>query len=157
MHQLHESLASTWEILAQGWRHLLERAGQALTCFTPKQRGSVEGPGELVARQGARWALLAAELREEADRVVVRLEAPGMTVEAFEVGVVGDYLVIRGEKQAERDESAGHFHLMECAYGRFERAIPIPVAVSPSHTRARYHHGVLTVTLPKQVSPIDSQ
>ncbi len=143
-------MAAVRENLAEGWRHLIDRAGQALTYFAPKQRTDWEGPHELVTRQGARWGVIAAELREEDEQLVAKLEIPGMAVDAFEVDVLENYLIVRGEKKVARDETQGRFHLMECAYGRFERAIEIPVAVDGSRTSARYRHGVLTVTLPKQ-------
>lgn len=38
---------------------------------------------------------------------------------------------------------------MECAYGRFERALPLPVPVDEAGARARYKRGVLHVSLPK--------
>ncbi|MGA7802206.1 MAG: Hsp20 family protein [Gammaproteobacteria bacterium] len=40
--------------------------------------------------------------------------------------------------------------MLKCAYGRFERATPLPVPTVGSGARARYRRGVLTVTLPKE-------
>ncbi|HFD81065.1 MAG TPA: Hsp20/alpha crystallin family protein, partial [Gammaproteobacteria bacterium] len=44
----------------------------------------------------------------------------------------------------------GRFHVIECAYGSFERAIPLPAEVDEQGARARYRRGVLTVRLPKK-------
>jgi HSP20 family protein len=38
---------------------------------------------------------------------------------------------------------------MECAYGQFERAFPLPVKVDETRAQATYKRGVLWVTLPK--------
>jgi HSP20 family protein len=148
MNQLRQGLGRAWENLAEGWRHLSERTGDALTRFNPV-RHEVESPGALVERYAPRWGLVAAELREDSDALVVKLEIPGMEPEQLDVDVVDDFLVVRGEKRVEREEARGRYHVMECAYGSFERAVPLPMPVDPTRTRARYHHGVLTITMPK--------
>jgi len=63
--------------------------------------------------------------------------------------VRNDVLIIRGEKRFEREQNRGNYHLMECAYGRFERAIPLPAEVDEEKARADYRRGLLRVTLPK--------
>ncbi len=137
-----------WEQLAEGWRHVAERAGNALTYFQPVQEG-IENQGGLVERHALRWGVLPAEVREEHDRLVVKLEIPGLDPEQIHVDVVDKGLVIAGEKRVPREEARGRYHLLECAYGRFERLIPLPMAVDPLRTRAHYHHGVLTIILLK--------
>ncbi len=102
-----------------------------------------------IVRRASRWGLLAAEVEEQADDVVVRLEAPGMEAGDFDLAVIDDFLVVRGEKRATREERRGEFHVMECAYGEFERAVPLPVPVEEGKAQARYRKGVLTVRLPK--------
>jgi HSP20 family protein len=148
--ELRSGLSRAWEQLAEGWSHMRRRAGQALTRFHRKRPADeAAADTELVAYNSAPWGLLAAELRENGDRLVVKLEAPGMNAEDFDIDVVDDYLVVRGEKQVGREETQGRFHIMECAYGSFERAIPLPMPVDPGQAKARYRRGVLTVTLEK--------
>lgn len=53
------------------------------------------------------------------------------------------------EKRIETERRHGHYHILECAYGRFERALALPVAVDEARTQAGQKRGVLTVTLPK--------
>ena len=102
-----------------------------------------------MAVNAAHWALLAAEVRESDDAVIVRLEVPGMDADGFDISVVDDTLVVRGEKQVERESRQGRYHRMECAYGSFERRIPLPFRVEAGRAAARYRAGVLEVTLPK--------
>jgi HSP20 family protein len=148
--QLKGQLGRAWETVAEGWQHLRSSAADALTRFTPvRGRDTVETAGDLVALQSAHWALLAAEVRESDDAVVVRIEIPGMDSNGFDVSVVDGALVVRGEKQVERESRQGRYHLMECAYGSFERRVPLPVDVDPARAAARYRSGVLQVTLPK--------
>lgn len=149
--QLRHGLDRAWESLAEGWQQLRERTAQALTRYTPvRHGGALETAGEQLARHGSRWALLAAEVREDETEVVVRLEVPGMEPEQFDIDVVeGRYLTVRGEKQVQREEQQGRYHVMECAYGLFERAITLPAAVDEGGARASYRNGVLRIALPK--------
>lgn len=150
LQQLRRGLHRTMHGLAEGWQHLRERATHALTRFSPtRQHGEVETVADQAMLEGSRWGLLAADVEEQPDSVVVRLEAPGMEAEDFDISVDDNYLVVRGEKRARREQNQGRYHILECAYGSFERALQLPARVEESGARARYKRGVLTITLPK--------
>ena len=150
--QIRHGLGRAWDTLAEGWHQLRDRSADALTRFHPTHSGNVETREDQMTLHSPRWGLLTAEVREEEQQVVVRLEAPGMERDSFDIGVVdGRMLVVRGEKRAQRESNAGHYHIMECAYGSFERAIALPVEVSEDGAGASYTHGVLRVSLPKVV------
>ncbi len=147
LQQVREGLSKAWDTIAVGWRELRELAGDALTRFNPRAaQGSPDLP---VAARGARWGLLAAEVTDSDRTIDVALEVPGLEPKDFEIEVQGDILVVRGEKKLSREETRGHYYVMERAYGRFERAIKLPAPVDDSAAQARYRHGVLTVSLPK--------
>ena len=150
LHQLRQGFHRGWQGVAEGWRHLRERASHALTRFNPSQpAGDLETVAEQAMLDGSRWGLLAADVEEQTDQVVVRLEAPGMEADDFDISVNDNYLVVRGEKQARREKSGGKYYMLECAYGSFERALQLPARVEESGARAKYKRGVLTITLPK--------
>uniref|UniRef100_UPI003AF58DBF Hsp20/alpha crystallin family protein n=1 Tax=Thiolapillus sp. TaxID=2017437 RepID=UPI003AF58DBF len=65
------------------------------------------------------------------------------------IEVVENYLVIRGQKNIEREHTDGRYHILECAYGSFERALPLPDDVIADEARASYKRGVLRIELPK--------
>ena len=75
-----------------------------------------------------------------------------MQAEDFEIEAHGRLLCITGVKHAEREQQAGDLYIMQRAYGRFERQIPLPVPVDDSGAEASYERGVLTVRLPKTES-----
>ncbi|MGZ8243942.1 Hsp20/alpha crystallin family protein [Methylomagnum sp.] len=133
-------------VLSEGWHALKQRAAHALTHFMPAGEA---GPG----RGASRWSLLPAEVCETEDRVVVALEAPGMRPEDFDVDVIENVLVIRGEKRAAQEEmpEAGRYFLLERAYGAFGRAVHLPADVDRDHATTHYRAGVLAITLPKRV------
>lgn len=150
LEQFRHGLNRIWDNLAEGWQHLRERAGQAMTRYSPPTRGGqLETATDRFIRNTSRWGVLAAELQEDKNSVTVRLEAPGMEAEDFELSVVDDYLVIQGEKKVQQEQNEGRYYAMECAYGRFERALPLPATVDENRAKAKYKRGVLTITLPK--------
>lgn len=148
--QFRQGLGQMWDNLAEGWQQLSRSARHALTRFNPiARKDNVETASDLAMLRGSRWGILAADVEEDDKAITVRLEAPGMEAEDFDIAVVEDYLLVRGEKHARREQRSDRYHVMECAYGSFQRAIPLPAGVDEDRTRAKYKRGVLTVTLPK--------
>lgn len=151
--QLRDGLSRAWETVTEGWRELVERAGDALTRFQPKSpSNNVETREERIAQRGARWGVLAAEVKVDDDQVEVDIEVPGMDADDFEVSVHDDVLVVRGEKKVQRERTEGQFHVMERAYGVFERAVRLPVPVEESGAQASYERGVLRLSLPRSTA-----
>lgn len=152
LHQLYEDITDVWEALSEGWRRLYRRASNAIIQFTPGAKAGREGKTatyELAARS-AGWGVLAAEVFDDGEKVIVRLEAPGLEKRDFDLKVQNHHLFVRGEKRVERHHSEGRYSLSECAYGCFERVIPLPNEVYSSKARAKYENGVLRVELPKR-------
>ncbi|MFP4639870.1 MAG: Hsp20/alpha crystallin family protein [Guyparkeria sp.] len=146
--QLKQGVHRTWSSISDGWSRLTDAAGQALTRFSPGKRESPEEHRDL-ARRNVGWGLLPVEVFDEGDRLEIRLEAPGLEREDFQVEVDEDRLHVAGEKRVERQHRDGDYHVAECAYGRFARVIPLPAPVKADSARARYHNGVLEISLEK--------
>jgi len=149
LQQLKTGVGRLWDNLSQEWSQFLERASHAVTRFTPLKRGEEASGDYDLVRFTPRVGVLASEVLEGDKDVVVRLQAPGLEKDDFTVQVLGDTLVIGGEKRMEREDKRGHYHVMECAYGSFQRAVPLPAEVDVAKAKARYRNGVLHVTLPK--------
>ncbi|BBI99002.1 hypothetical protein FGKAn22_06950 [Ferrigenium kumadai] len=136
-----------WESLSEGWRELLSRSSNALTHFSRgKEEAAVTGSD--LARF-PRWGLLAGEVEETAKDILVRVELPGLEKEDCHVSIEGNMLYMSGEKRIERETSDSTYHVMERAYGSFQRAIPLPRNVDADQAEASYRNGVLTVRVPK--------
>jgi HSP20 family protein len=149
LQQLQEGLDRAWAGLQSGWRALTQRAGQALTRFLPGERDRDDEETRALWAASPGWGLLAAEIREDDDEICARIEIPGLEPDAIDIQFVDGVLVVSGEKRVAREERRGRYHVTERAYGRFERALPLPVDVDESRARADYTHGVLCVRLPK--------
>ena len=148
MHWLEPLRRGAGEILetfAEGWERLRRRSAGALTRFRRKRSEEEAG----VPLPAETFGLLAAEVAETPDALVIRLEAPGMREEDFEVLCTDRHVVIRGEKRFQREEKDANYLVFESAYGAFERALPLPFPVRPEGAEARYRRGVLTVRIPR--------
>ena len=89
------------------------------------------------------------EVFEKEDKFVVKAELPGMKEEDIEVSVVGDTLIIKGERRAETEVKEEDYYCCERSYGSFSRLIALPSAVDANKIEASYEDGVLEVSLPK--------
>lgn len=148
LEHVRQSVGHAWDSLREGWRDFYRQAAGAVTRFKPSEKAA-EKTAQPVATAGTGWGVLAAEVSEDDKRVHVRLEAPGLEPEDFDLEVLGEVLVVRGRKQTERESNRGRYYIRECAYGQFERVIPLPDEVVENQASARYRNGVLHVELPK--------
>jgi len=152
--QMKNGISRAWDSLAEGWQHMRNQMGNALTRYNPIHRSdNVDTVAERFEQRSSRWGLLASEVSESEKDIVVRVEAPGLEGSDFDIDVIDNYLVVRGEKRSEHVEQRGQYHVMECAYGRFERAVALPSSVEADQSKAKYKNGVLTVVLPKSHKP----
>jgi len=151
--QLKQGADQAWESLSEGWRELSARASSALTRFWPAVADSPP-----VSRQAAletspprlsRWAFMAADVLDDADKVIVRIEAPGMRRDDFHVELNRDMLTVWGEKHLDHEFTQGQWRVMQCAYGSFQREVVLPAPVKADKAKARYRDGVLRIELPK--------
>ena len=114
--------------------------------------------GELVQRlslldradrlPGSEWSP-AVDVFESRDRLVVVMEVPGLPPDSLRVVYRERELVLAGERRARRTGPGATFLCLERPHGRFERTIPLDVAVDVARARASLAGGLLTVILPR--------
>ena len=147
LQQIKSGVNQAWDTLVEGWQQLYRRAANAMTRFRRDTRDAEEQ--QALALRSAGWGMLPVELYDDDEKIIVRMEAPGMEREDFDIQVVENYLVVSGHKKLERETTRGRYHVVERAYGRFERAVPLPEEVVAEEASAKYRRGVLEVILPK--------
>lgn len=89
------------------------------------------------------------DVEETKDQFVVKAELPGMKKDDVKITVVGNELVISGERRQEEVTGDRTYHRMERSYGKFRRAMALPTEIESSNVSASYVDGVLEVILPK--------
>lgn len=89
------------------------------------------------------------DMSETDDAIEVKMDVPGIQPEEIEVEVIGDSLLITGERKEEKEEKGKTFHRIERTSGSFSRSVKLPCEVQSEHIEAECADGVLTVKLPK--------
>lgn len=152
MDELREGFGSFWGSVSEGWDRMRHTAAGALTRFKPNDETSLPERSQIddpLHFPGQSWSMLGGDVYEDEQRLVVRIEAPGMEKEHFTIEISGDTLVVRGEKRFEHEETQGRWRVLQCAYGSFQRTVPLPASVRGEEAKASYRNGVLRVELPK--------
>jgi len=109
---------------------------------------SAFGPmGQPIASGGPVGRMPGVNLWRTSDHCVAEMELPGYRMEDLEVLVTEDTLTVCGQRQPTHPEEATVLRA-ERSPIRFERSIPMPVAVDADHAEATLESGVLRVTLP---------
>jgi HSP20 family protein len=88
---------------------------------------------------------------EKEDKFVAKVELPGVHEEDVNVMVIGDTLIIEGEKEAESEVKKKGYAYSETSYGSFSRSISIPSLVDADKISANFDKGVLEIDLPKSL------
>ena len=92
--------------------------------------------------------LPAIDVFEKDNRLVTRIDLPGMNKEDVKVEIDNGRLVIAGERKNEAEEKAENFYRCERTYGNFYRAIPLPDGARVEDVKATFAAGVLEVSIP---------
>jgi HSP20 family protein len=91
----------------------------------------------------------AVDLIEKDTAFELTAELPGIAAKDVDVSMKDGFILIKGQKQAEKEEKSKGYYLSERQYGSFERAFAVPDGVDTSAVEATFNNGVLTITLPK--------
>lgn len=90
------------------------------------------------------------DIFEDAHKLELRLEVPGMKQEDLDIRVENQTLTVRGERKFESNEKEENFHRIERRYGSFVRSFTLPQTVDTGSVKANYDAGILTVSLAKK-------
>ena len=89
------------------------------------------------------------EIFESGDDLVIRAEIPGVEKEDIEINVENGTLVLSGERKRHSEIKEDNAYRLERIYGSFNRSFRLPTTVDAGRIAAKYHNGVLEITLPK--------
>jgi HSP20 family protein len=92
----------------------------------------------------------AVDVYEDAQKVVLKLEVPGIEEKDLDVRVENNTLTVKGERKLEKEEKEENFHRIERSYGSFFRAFTLPSTVDTESVQASYNAGVLKLELAKK-------
>lgn len=94
---------------------------------------------------------------EKDNRLVTRVDLPGLKKEDVKVEVEDGYLALSGERKLEMTEEKENVYRAEREYGTFYRAVPLPEGVKVEDIKATFTNGVLEVTLPLPPAAVEAK
>jgi len=106
------------------------------------------------AAESTAW-LPPADIHEEENRFVLRVDLPGVDPKAVEVSSEQGVLTIRGRREESKRETRDGYRRLERFAGEFLRRFSLPETADAQNITAKAVNGVLEVTVPKlpQVQP----
>ncbi len=109
--------------------------------------GNFNGENEPVAAANFTPAV---DIYEDNQKVVLKLEIPGIEEKDLDIRVENHTLTVKGERNFEKEEKEENFHRIERRYGSFYRAFTLPNTVDTENVDAKYNAGVLKLELKKK-------
>ena len=94
----------------------------------------------------------AVDVFENGEKVVLKLDIPGVEEKDLDIRVENQSLTVRGERKFEKEEKEENFHRIERRYGSFFRSFSLPTTVDTENVNASYNAGVLKLELKKKAS-----
>ena len=96
------------------------------------------------------------DLYETEHEYVVKLAAPGLKPDNFDVTAQQNMLTIHGRTQDEEEQDeqqdGARYHIREQRFGEFSRTIRFPTQVDAEKIQASLSNGILTIRVPKAES-----
>jgi HSP20 family protein len=138
------SWANPFDILAISPFSLIGRMQDEMNrVFSQAGSGGLSQPDDIA------W-VPAIEVAEKDGNLIVSAELPGLTDQDVTVEINNDVLIIRGEREVEKEDTSGEIRRTERRYGAFYRAIQLPEGAQADQASAEFRDGVLRITVPVQ-------
>lgn len=77
------------------------------------------------------------------------IEMPGVSEKEISIEVLGNALVIRGEKNQTHEDQHENFYRIERSYASFRRTLPLPMDADQSRIKANFKNGILKISIPR--------
>src|SRR5579875_3283560 len=92
----------------------------------------------------------AVDVYEDAQKLVLKLEVPGIRQEDLDIRVEGRTLTVKGERKFAAEEKEENFTRVERRFGSFTRSFTLPASVSTEDVQATMQDGVLSLTFARK-------
>ena len=84
------------------------------------------------------------------DRLVVRVEIPGVDPDAIDVTVEDRTLTVSGARSFTEEQEDRGYHRREIFTGEFRRTIVLPEGMNPEEIGASANNGILEISVPRR-------
>ena len=111
----------------------------------------VETPGRSRRNwfEGAMWEP-AIDLIDQKDKLIAKVELPGVDKKDVKISLTGNYISIQGEIKKDEETRKENYYYRERAYCNFARTISLPTEIDNDKISARFKNCILEVSMPKK-------
>lgn len=92
----------------------------------------------------------AVDIYEDAQKLIIKLEVPGIRENDLDIRLENQTLTVRGERKFEKEEKQENYHRIERRFGSFVRSFTLPSTVDTEKVQASYDSGVLSIEVTKR-------
>lgn len=114
------------------------------------------GPRLRMMRGGTFQPLADVYYVKDTQKVIVKLEIPGISPDEVHLTLQDKTLIIEGNRSDPHQEGEKVYQQMEIDYGEFKRKIMLPVSVDVQNAKAEYLDGFLTIELPLSTKAVSA-
>lgn len=87
---------------------------------------------------------------DEGNQYTINTELPGFSKEDVDIQLNKDFMVLKAEKKAEKEEKSENYLHRERSYSSCQRRVNFPEEVDPSIVEGTMEDGVLKLKIPKK-------
>ena len=111
----------------------------------------VQSPGSVRRGwlEGGMWEP-AVDIIDSKDRIIVKVELPGVEKKDVKLSLSENNLTIQGEIKRDEEIKKEDYFCCERVYGKYARTIPLPIEVDGEKVSAKFRNGVIEITMPKK-------
>lgn len=111
--------------------------------------GRTFGGAESIRPTAAGVWMPSMDVFETEDKIVAKLELPGIDSDEVDVSVEDSTLTVSGSREFSDEVNEENYHRVERRYGSFTRAITLPQTADTEQVNATFDKGVLTIEIGK--------
>lgn len=89
------------------------------------------------------------DMYDKDDKIVVKVEAPGIDKDKINISMSEGMLNIKGEFSEEEEVKEEDYYYSERSFGSFSRRLRLPSEVEEDKVKASFKDGILNIELPK--------
>jgi HSP20 family protein len=99
--------------------------------------------------EGGIWSP-ATDLIDKKDKLIARIELPGVEKKDVKISLSESNLTIQGEIEKDKETKKEDYYCCERVYGTYSRTIALPTEIDQDKIKANFKNGILEITMPKK-------
>lgn len=92
----------------------------------------------------------AVDVKETENEFILHADLPGVAPKDIDVNTEKGLLTIKGQRETHKTDENEGYSRIERHFGEFSRRFTLPETADADNINAKYDHGVLQITIPKQ-------